>query len=275
MNEIVLTVLGCGPSSGVPRLGGPNLTGDWGKCDPANPKNRRTRCSILVERWSKAGVTRVLVDTAPDLREQLLAARVAELDAVLITHDHADQIHGFDDLRQIARHMHRRIEVWTDAGCAKTLTSRFDYCFEPPPGNIYVPIAEMHLLPEPLAPFEIAGAGGPLPVLPFWQQHGSIRSLGFRFGPVAYSPDVNALDEDAFAALEGTKIWVVDALRRQKPHPTHAHVELALEWITQVRPLRAVLTNLGPGLDYETLKVSLPDGVEPAYDGLTLHAVLP
>jgi phosphoribosyl 1,2-cyclic phosphate phosphodiesterase len=271
MSEIVLTVLGCGSSAGVPRLGGADLAGDWGKCDPSNPKNYRSRCSVLVERRSETGVTRVLVDTAPDLRTQLLKARVANVDAVLITHDHADQIHGFDDLRQIAHYAKERVEVWADATTSETLMSRFGYCFRQPKGSGYPPICNLNIIPEPFAPFEIAGAGGPLPVHPFAQQHGSIRSLGFRFGPVAYSPDVNKLDEKAFAVLAGTEVWIVDALR-YKPHPSHAHVALALEWIARVKPSQAVLTNLHQDLDYEALKTSLPVGVEPAYDGLALRA---
>lgn len=271
MSEIVLTVLGCGSSAGVPRLGGPDLAGDWGKCDPSNPKNYRSRCSVLVERRSAAGITRVLVDTAPDLRTQLLAARVAQVDAVLITHDHADQIHGFDDLRQIAHYTKKRVEVWADAATSETLMSRFGYCFTQPKGSGYPAICNLKIIDEPFAPFALAGAGGPLPVHPFWQQHGSVRSVGFRFGPVAYSPDVNKLDENAFAVLAGTKVWIVDALRH-KPHPSHAHVALALEWIARVKPRQAVLTNLHQDLDYEALKNSLPAGVEPAYDGLTVRA---
>jgi Metal-dependent hydrolases of the beta-lactamase superfamily I len=272
MSETSLRILGCGSSAGVPRLGGPDMAGDWGKCDPSNPKNYRTRCSVLVERRTKAGVTRVLVDTSPDLRAQLLAARVAELDAVLITHDHADQIHGFDDLRQITYLMKRRVDVWADAKTAKTLMSRFGYCFVQPAGSGYPAICNLHILPEPFEPFAIAGAGGPLPVHPFMQQHGSVHSVGFRFGTVAYSPDVNKLDENAFAVLDGTEVWVVDALHWTKPHPSHAHVELALEWIARLKPRHAVLTNLGQRLDYAELKASLPAGVEPAYDGLTVRA---
>lgn len=273
MNEIRLTVLGCGPSAGVPRLGGPDLAGDWGRCDPNNPKNRRTRCSVLVERRNDTGVTRLLIDTSPDLREQLLAARVAEVDAVLITHDHADQIHGLDDVRQIAHFMKRRVPVWADVSTAETLMSRFGYCFVQAPGTFYPAIADLHRIAEPLTALEFAGAGGPLPVWPFWQTHGSIRSFGFRFGPVAYSPDVSMLDEAAFATLAGIDIWIVDTLSH-KPHPSHAHVDLALEWIARLKPRRTYLTNLGPSLDYETLKASLPAGVEPAFDGLTVAAEL-
>lgn len=268
--EIVLTILGSGCSSGVPRLGGPDEGGDWGACDPQHPKNRRRRCSVLVERHGPNGITRVLVDTSPDLREQLLRARVASLDAVLLTHDHADQIHGFDDLRQVAHVTGRRVEVFADPYCSATLLSRFGYCFQAPEGSLYKPIANLTVLGEPFTSFEIPGAGGPIPVLPYWQQHGSIRSLGFRFGPIAYSPDVSALPDAAFAALEGVDTFIVDALRH-KPHPTHAHVALALEWIARLKPRHAVLTNLHQDLDYETLKAELPDGIEPAYDGMRLR----
>ncbi len=270
---IEFTILGCGSSAGVPRLGGPNLAGDWGACDPQNPKNRRTRCSVLVQRRSDAGTTRVLIDTAPDLREQLLAARVAALDGVLITHDHADQLHGLDDLRQVAHFMRRRVDVHTDAKTADNVLSRFSYCFVQPEGSGYPSIANLHIIPEPLAPFQIGGAGGPLPIRPFRQRHGEINSLGFRFGSIAYSPDVSALDDDAFAVLAGVETWIVDALR-YTPHPSHAHVAQALEWIARLKPRRAVLTNLHQDLDYEALKAQLPENVEPAFDGMHLTAAL-
>lgn len=273
MRSIELTILGCGSSAGVPRLGGPDLAGDWGACDPTNPKNRRTRCSVLVQQRMDTGVTRVLVDTAPDLREQLLRARVATLDGVLITHDHADQLHGLDDLRQVMHYTRRRVDVHTDAIAAKGIEKRFGYCFHTPAGSEYPPICNLHIIAEPFAPFEIGGAGGPLPILAFSQRHGSIRCLGFRFGPIAYSPDVSALDDEAFKALEGVDTWIVDALR-YKPHPSHAHVALALEWIARVKPRHAVLTNLHQDLDYETLRRELPDNVEPAYDGMTVAVAI-
>lgn len=273
MNTITLTILGSGSSAGVPRLGGPDMAGDWGACDPTNPKNRRTRCSVLLQRRNESGTTRVLVDTSPDLREQLLAARVAELDGVLITHDHADQLHGLDDLRQVAHYTHKRVDVYTAPHISQQILKKFGYCFVQPEGSSYPPIANMHKTAEPPAEIHIGGAGGPLPVRPFWQQHGEIRSLGFRFGPVAYSPDVSALDEDAFAVLLGVDIWVVDALR-YKPHVSHAHVAQALEWIARLKPRRAILTNLHQDLDYDTLRRELPAGVEPAYDGLTVTVPL-
>jgi phosphoribosyl 1,2-cyclic phosphate phosphodiesterase len=264
--SLSVRILGCGSSGGVPRLGGPDGAGNWGACDPAEPKNRRSRCSILVRK----GATQVLVDTSPDMRQQLLAARAARLDGVLITHDHADQTHGMDDLRALALGQGgRKLDLWSDRFALDSLRRKFGYVFETPPGRDYPAIVTAHELPEPFAPFEIAGPGGPVPVLAFGQGHGRIRSLGFRFGPVAYSPDVDALDDAAFAALEGVECWIVDALRRT-PHPSHAHVARALEWIARVRPRRAFLTNMHVDLDYAALKAELPPGVEPAFDGMEL-----
>jgi phosphoribosyl 1,2-cyclic phosphate phosphodiesterase len=260
-------ILGCGSSGGVPRLGegAPN----WGACDPENPKNRRSRCSILVTKRTGRGETRVLVDTSPDMREQLLAAKIGRLDAVLITHDHADQLHGMDDLRVITINMRRRLDLWSDRSGLNGVMLKFGYCFQTPAGSDYPPILNAHEIPEPFAPFEIAGAGGAVPILAFGQRHGRIRSLGCRFGPVAYSPDVDGLDEDAFAALEGLECWIVDALR-YAPHPSHAHLARTLEWIERIRPKRAILTNMHLDLDYERLRRELPAGVEPAYDGMVL-----
>jgi phosphoribosyl 1,2-cyclic phosphate phosphodiesterase len=260
-------ILGCGSSGGVPRLGegGPF----WGACDPKNSKNRRSRCSILVTQRAPEGETRLLVDTSPDLREQLLAAGVGKLDAVLITHDHADQLHGIDDLRVITMNMKRRLDLWSDIEGLTGVRKKFGYCFATPVGSDYPPILNAHEIVEPFADFEIVGAGGAVPVRAFGQGHGRIRSLGFRFGGVAYSPDADRLDEHAFAALEGLDCWIVDALRHT-PHPSHAHLARTLEWIARVKPKRAVLTNMHVDLDYDTLKRELPPGVEPAYDGMTL-----
>lgn len=266
---IDVEILGCGSSGGVPRLGGPGGAGNWGDCDPANPKNRRRRCSILVRRKSDEGETRVLVDTSPDLREQLLAAHIARLDGVLISHDHADQTHGIDDLRAITLITGNRIDVWCDRPGWKSLMAKFGYCFIQPPGSDYPPILNAHEIHEPFKPFVIAGPGGSLPILAFGQGHGQIRSLGFRFGPFAYSSDVDELDEAAFAALQGVECWIVDALRRT-PHPSHAHLAKSLEWIARVQPKRAVLTNMHLDMDYETLRRELPAGVEPAFDGMRL-----
>jgi len=263
-------ILGCGSSGGVPRLGGADNAGFWGACDPSNPKNRRTRCSLLVRRKSKTGETAALVDTSPDMREQLLAARCGALDGVLISHDHADQLHGFDDLRMIAINMRRVVDVHMDETTAAGVLARFGYCFVQPKGSGYPPIVTARMIEEPFKPFEINGAGGALPVQAFWQRHGRIRSLGFRFGPLAYSSDVDGLDDAAFAALEGVECWIVDTLRYTE-HPSHAHLALALAWIERVKPKRAILTNLHTDLDYETLRRELPPIVEPAYDGLKIE----
>jgi phosphoribosyl 1,2-cyclic phosphate phosphodiesterase len=268
-DRIEAVILGCGSSAGVPRLGGPDGAGDWGACDPADPKNRRRRCSLLVRR----GATQVLVDTSPDMREQLLAARVTGLDGVLMTHPHADQTNGIDDLRALAQNNRKRVDMHADTGALDHLMRQFSYCFTTPEGSEYPPIISGHIIPEPFAPFEIAGRGGAVPVLAFWQTHGPVRSLGFRFGPIAYSSDVSGLDDAAFAALEGVGCWIVDALR-YKPHPTHANVETALEWIARVKPKRAVLTNLHHDLDYARLASELPANVVPAYDGMSISAEL-
>jgi phosphoribosyl 1,2-cyclic phosphate phosphodiesterase len=272
-DRLTITILGCGSSAGVPRIGGPDGAGDWGACDPGNPKNRRWRCSILVQRQSEGGVTTLLVDTSPDLREQLLAAQVSRLNGVIITHDHADQLHGIDDLRAVVHAMERRMDFYADATTMEGIVRRFGYCFHTPPGSVYPPILNRQILPEPFQTFAIDGPGGPIPVRPFAQAHGNIRSLGLRFGPIAYSSDVSGLEEGAFVVLEGVSCWIVDALR-YTAHPSHANVATALAWIARVKPRRAVLTNLHLDLDYETLRRELPDGVEPAFDGLAIRATL-
>jgi phosphoribosyl 1,2-cyclic phosphate phosphodiesterase len=269
MDHLQVTILGCGSSAGVPRIGGPDGSGDWGACDPANPKNRRRRCSLLVKR----GATTVLVDTSPDMREQLLSARVSHLDAVLMTHPHADQTNGIDDLRPLTFIMRKRVDMYAERSTLDHLRRQFAYCFETPFGSEYPPIITGHVIPEPFAPFALMGAGGPVPVLAFWQEHGPTRSLGFRFGNLAYSSDVSDLGEDTFAELEGVETWIVDALR-YRPHPTHANVEMALSWIARVKPKRAILTNLHIDVDYAELAAQLPAGVEPAYDGMVVSARL-
>lgn len=264
MNGLRATILGSGSSGGVPRIGGAGGRGEWGACDPNEPRNRRRRCSLLVER----GATQVLVDTTPDMREQLIDARVGRLDGVLITHDHADQSHGIDDLRMIAQNMMKRVDVYAAEDTLRVLTNRFGYCFK---GNdAYPAVLQSHVISRPFRAFTIEGQGGAVPVLAFDQDHGTMISQGFRFGPIAYSSDVFELDDAAFAALEGVECWIVDALR-YRPHPTHAHVDKALSWIRRVKPKRAILTNLHIDLDYHTLRAALPDGVEPAYDGLVIE----
>ena len=272
-DSLEITILGSGSSTGVPRVGGPGGAGFWGDCDPSNPKNRRRRCSALIRRRSNAGETIVLVDTAPDLREQLLDAHVEHVDAALITHAHADQTHGIDDLLALTFATGKRIEMFSDVETMEIMTSRFSYCFATPKGTGYTPILAPNVIAEPFVPFTVEGVGGPVPVTSFWQQHGPIQSLGFRFGAIAYSSDVNGLDDAAFAALEGVELWIVDALR-YRPHPTHANLETALAWIARVKPKHAVLTNLHLDLDYETLRRELPAGIEPAYDGMRLSVSL-
>ncbi|MEM1104621.1 MAG: MBL fold metallo-hydrolase [Pseudomonadota bacterium] len=264
------TILGCGSSGGVPRL-----NGDWGACDPSEPKNARLRCSLLVERsgagggFERDGVTSLLVDTSPDMRRQMLNADVRRVDGVLYTHDHADQSHGIDELRVFALTMGARIPVLMDELTGATLIRRFDYCFKAPEGSLYPPILEARPMPTPGEAFEMTGPAGPIAATAFLQNHGPIDSLGFRFGGLAYSSDVVDLPEESFELLEGVDTWIVDALR-YKPHRTHAHLDKALEWIDRVRPRRAVLTNLHIDMDYETLKGRLPGGVEPAFDGMQL-----
>jgi phosphoribosyl 1,2-cyclic phosphate phosphodiesterase len=265
MIEIEATILGCGSSGGVPRLGGADGAGAWGVCDPKNPKNRRRRCSLLVRR----GPTTVLIDTSPDLREQLLGARVTHLDGVLMTHPHADQTNGIDDLRVLTQLMKKRISFHADKATLAHLMRQFGYCFATPEGSEYPPILDGYEIEEPFRVFDIDGPGGAIPVRAFWQSHGQIRSLGYRIGQLGYSSDVNELSEDAFVALEGVECWIVDALR-YKSHTSHANVETALAWIERLKPRRAILTNLHNDLDYETLSRELPKGVEPAYDGMTI-----
>ena len=263
--SLKVTVLGCGTSGGVPRIGG-----KWGACDPAERKNIRRRCSILVERDSGDGRTTVLVDTSPDLRQQLLDAGVSWLDGVLYTHDHADHTHGIDDLRQVAYNGQRRVEVYFDNTTGEILRRRFDYCFDQPPGSDYPPVLTGHEI-APATKVRIEGAGGAIEALPFRQVHGSSTTLGFRFGGLAYSPDMNDLPEESLAALEDLDVWVIDALRHT-PHPSHLTVEQALSWIARVKPRRAVLTHMHVDLDYAALSRALPEGVEPAYDGMVLEA---
>ena len=263
--SLKVTVLGCGTSGGVPRIGG-----KWGACDPAERKNIRRRCSILVERDSGDGRTTMLVDTSPDLRQQLLDAGVSWLDGVLYTHDHADHTHGIDDLRQVAYNGQRRVEVYFDNTTGEILRRRFDYCFDQPPGSDYPPVLTGHEI-APATKVRIEGAGGAIEALPFRQVHGSSTTLGFRFGGLAYSPDMNDLPEESLAALEDLDVWVIDALRHT-PHPSHLTVEQALSWIARVKPRRAVLTHMHVDLDYAALSRALPEGVEPAYDGMVLEA---
>jgi phosphoribosyl 1,2-cyclic phosphate phosphodiesterase len=261
MARLRFTILGCGSSGGVPRIGGL-----WGACDPDNPRNRRTRCSMLVERMEHGGTTRVLIDTSPDMRAQLLAAEVDHLDAVIYTHSHADHVHGLDDLRQIVFLTHRRLDVWADGPTQEALLSRFAYAFVQPEGSSYPPILTMHTI---RGPFEVRGAGGTIAITPFTVDHGDIDALGFRIGGLAYLPDVLRIPDEAWPHLEGLDCWVLDALRRT-PHPTHAHLALALEWIARAAPAHAVLTNMHIDLDHAAVEAETPAHVSAAYDGMVL-----
>lgn len=265
------TILGCGSSGGVPRLGGEDGTGLWGQCDPANPKNRRRRCALLVEKITPDGMTRVMVDAGPDLREQLLTAQVGDLDAVLITHEHADHIHGIDDLRPIVIHRKQRLDVWTDPDTGAVLRDRFSYVFVQPEGSAYPPILNLLIHDGALS---VEGAGGALRACAHVVDHGdNFRARGFRFGGLAYTPDVSMLHDDSAEALADLDMWIVDALR-WTPHPTHAHVDRTLEWIAKIKPKRAILTNLHNDLDYEELSAYVPENVVPAYDGMVVELPL-
>lgn len=261
-DEMRFTILGCGSSGGVPRLGG-----HWGDCDPDNPRNQRRRCSLMVEREGAEGTTRVLIDTTPDMRAQLLDAGVGQLDAVVYTHAHADHVHGIDDLRQIVFNMRERLPVWADGDTQNALLMRFGYAFVQPAGSPYPPILDLHTIDGPIT---ISGAGGDIVLTPFQVKHGSIDALGFRVGDLAYLPDVSSIPDDVWPHLTDLDCWIVDALRRT-PHPTHAHLAQALDWIEQVAPKRAVLTNMHLDMDYATVAKDTPDHVTPAYDGMVIR----
>ena len=257
------TILGCGSSSGVPRA-----DGHWGACDPADPRNWRTRCSLLVRRKAEeagAPETTAVIDTSPEFRQQAVAAAVNRVDAVLYTHDHADQTHGIDDLRGFWIRNRQRTPCYMDDYTRERLTHRFAYIFQGEGG--YPPICDAVSLPPHGQAWSIEGPSGDIPVLTFDQDHGGIRSVGYRIGPVAYSSDVVDLPPESFEALRGVKVWIVDALR-PLPHPTHAHLALTLEWIAKIRPERAIITNMHMDLDFQALTASLPPGVEAAHDGM-------
>ncbi len=237
------------------------MMGKWGACDPHNQKNRRKRASIAVQRNG----TTLVVDTSPDLREQCLSAQITDIDAVLYTHDHADHTHGIDDLRPLARVNNALIDIYGDQETLDCLKSRFGYAFssdEMKP-DIYRGFVSPHLIN---GPFQV----GDIFVHPFVQGHGYTTSLGYRFDKVAYSTDVVELDEKAFAVLDGIDTWIVDCLEKE-PKPTHAHLAKTLEWIERVKPRKAYLTHMSPMLDYDALLRELPEGVEPAYDGLVIE----
>ncbi len=258
-----LTILGCGSSGGVPRIGM-----NWGACDPENPRNRRRRCSALVERIGSSGQTALLFDTSPDFREQILSVRLMALDGVLYTHDHADHTHGIDDLRMVAFAMKKRVDVYFDAATGKSLRERFAYCFKTPEHSNYMPILNGHDI-DGVSPVEISGGGGAITATPIPQVHGDIMSLGYRVSGLAYSPDISGIPEASLPLLQGLDVWVVDALRHT-PHESHFSVKQALQWVDRLKPKRTILTHMTSELDYDTLRRELPAGVEPAYDGMRL-----
>ncbi len=254
-----ITVLGCGHAGGTPMIGE-----GWGACDPENPKNRRLRPSILVEH----GATRLLVDTSPDLRQQLLSAAVDRLDAVLYTHAHADHLHGIDDLRALNRSMKADIPAYADAETWRQIEERFGYVMSPlKPGVTfyYKPVLQKNVIAAGDR-FKIGG----IEIETFDQDHGYSRTLGFRFGEIAYSTDVVNMPEESFAALAGIDTWLVDALV-DYDHPTHAHVDKIIDWTKRLNPRRTILTHLSHRLDYAILAGQLPDGMEPAFDGMVIE----
>ena len=249
-----ITVLGCGTSSGVPLIGC-----DCAVCTSTNPKNRRRRVSILVDH----GDTRVLVDTSPDLRAQLLDVGVTRLDGVLYTHGHADHVHGIDDLRSVNYHMDSQVDVWGSEATLENIRERFGYAFEEPRTWWSSPSLRANVIDTP--EFTI----GAVTVRPFDQVHGRSTTTGFRFGAAAYSTDMKALPEESYAALAGVKLWIVDCLGYRE-HSSHAHLTLTLEMIARVKPKLAVLTHMSHQLEYDSLRAELPDVVVPGHDGMVI-----
>ena len=263
--RIVATILGCGSSGGVPRIG--NV---WGDCDPSEPRNRRLRCSLLLEGFTEGSdePTRILIDTGCDLREQMLAARVDRVDAVLYTHAHADHIHGIDDLRVLALHNRRRVDVYFDAETGARLRQAFGYCFETPGGSDYPPILNAHEIVAGQV-LDLDGPGGAISVTAFEQTHGNITSLGFRIANFAYSCDLSGFPDASLTAISGLDLWVIDALR-PTPHPSHLSLPETLDWIARFAPKQAVLTNMHIDLDYACTEAETPDNVTPAFDGMQI-----
>lgn len=263
--KLVFTLLGTGSSGGVPRIGN-----NWGDCDPNNPKNRRRRCSALAELYSSTSdePTRVLIDTSPDIREQLNDVNVKRLDGVLFSHDHADQTHGLDDLRMVAMLQKSRVKVHLDESTARTLMVKFKYCFK----GAYDYPAILDDQPRLHSGIlrTISGSGGEMKILPILQFHGPITSLGFRIGNLAYCNDVKAFPDVSLERLADLDVLILDVLRKI-PHPSHAHLGLALEWISMLKPKRTILTNMHIDLDYEKLRKELPANVEPGYDGMKIE----
>jgi phosphoribosyl 1,2-cyclic phosphate phosphodiesterase len=267
-DRLRFTLLGCGSSPGTPRI-----TGDWGNCDPEDPKNRRTRAAAMVERIAEnGGVTRVVIDTGPDFRAQMLMAGVTRLDAAIYTHPHADHIHGIDDLRGYVLEQRRLMDIFADMPTLERLKEAFGYCFDTPPGSSYPPILKANII-EHGAPVTIMGEGGTLTFEPLPQIHGDIISLGFRIGGLAYCPDISDFPAPTVQKLAGLDILIINALQ-YRPHPSHISLGQALAWIDKIGPKRAVLTHMHVPLDYATVMNETPDHVEPGYDGMTIEISL-
>ncbi len=263
--RITATILGCGSSGGVPRVG--NI---WGLCDPQNPRNRRRRCALLIEGVSdgSAQPTRILIDTGCDLREQLLDASVDRVDAVFYTHEHADHTHGIDDLRVLALNNRKRVDVYFSREAGERIREAFRYCFAAPGGSDYPPILNAHEI-DGLSAVVIDGPGGTITVEPFIQEHGSIFSLGYRVGRFAYSCDLSGVPPASLAMVSGLDVWIIDALR-PTPHPSHLSLPESLALIAAQQPRQAVLTNLHIDMDYATVESVTPANVTPAYDGMRI-----
>jgi len=263
--KLKFTILGCGSSGGVPRLGG-----NWGECNPDNPKNRRRRCSLMVQRITQSGTTNVLIDTSPDMRNQLLDANISHMDAVIYTHAHADHTAGIDDLRQYVLMQRAQVPVYADAYTQNALLDRFNYAFVQPKGSMYPAILQLNDLDEVT---RIDGPGGIIEFMALEVDHGDSHANGYRIGDLAYIPDVITIPDQTWAKLAGLECWIIDALRRT-PHASHTHLSNTIDWINQVKPKRAVITNMHVDLDYEDVMTETPENTVPAYDGMTISYTL-
>lgn len=260
------TILGCASSPGVPRI-----TGDWGACNPQNPKNRRMRASLLVEQIGEnGGVTTVVIDTGPDFREQMVKADVKHIDAVIYTHAHADHLHGIDDVRGYFHAQHKAIPIYADAFTMGRIREGFGYCLDTPAGSEYPPIVEPRLIESPDHLVTVRGAGGPVSFMPLLQQHGSIMSLGFRIGNFAYCSDVSDFPQETWGKMDNLDLLVIDCLQ-YRFHPSHLSLAQSLGWIERFNPKKAVLTHMHTPLDYDTVMAETPDHVEPAFDQMHIE----